>query len=418
MKLLWWDGAAYTDDTAAVAPYAALEQQADFAVISFFQGAKVKLTFTAQNGKSGELELILGDVIDKTPPVVGIVTQNDTAGSTKAVLVFSINEDVTDQTGHEYLAADGDFEKEITQRGTYEYSFTDTAGNTAKVSVTVSNIDGAPPVVVFKDMPDENTVQKTFYTFKAAMNEAGTITMLGQSAAAAEPTDFVNGKPNLETITWHDFTVTQNGSYLVTGTDSAGNKSMYYVNIKCIDNTAPSIAMQPSTLKVRQGTKIAELTDAVLLSGVLVTDTVSPAQDIAVNLSGKPTQADLDTVGVYTVNITATDKAGNISEKQRYIQVYPKDEPEVLVNGQKTDNNGTTVIIGTNVLKVSVDIPDFKGEPYTLYIRKGDKTAGQMKRNAAIIEGGTYTVAEDGYYTLYIIRQNREIYLTRLYIQK
>lgn len=418
MKLLWWDGAAYTDDTAVVALYAALEQQADYAVISFFQGAKIKLTFTAQNGKSGELELILGDVIDKIPPVVSIVVKNDTASSTKATLVFNIDEDVTDQTGKKYLVADGAFEKEIKQRGTYEYTFTDIAGNSAKVSATVSNIDGAPPVVVFKDMPDENTVQKTSYTFKASMNEAGTITMLGQSAAAAEPTDFVDGKPNLETITWHDFTVTQNGSYLVTGTDGAGNKSMYYVSIKCIDNTAPSIAMQPSTLKVRQGTKITELTDAVLLSGVLVTDTVSPASDIAVSLCGKPTQADLDTVGVYTVNITAADKAGNISEKQRYIKVYPKDEPEVLVNGNKTDNNGTTVIIGSYTLAIAVDIPGFKGEPYTVYIRKGDKTAGQMKRNAAVVEGGTYTVAEDGYYTLYIIRQNREIYLTRLYIQK
>lgn len=418
MKLWRWDGAAYTDDAAEIAPYAALEQQADFAVISFFQGAKVKLTFTAQNGKSGELELTLGDVIDKTPPVVSVVTQNDTADSTKAVLLFSINEDVTDQTGKQYLVADGDFEKEITQRGTYEYSFTDTAGNTAKVSATVSNIDGAPPVVVFKDMPDENTSQKTSYTFKAAMNEAGTITMLDQTAIAAAPIDFVNGKPNLETITWHDFTVTQNGSYLVTGTDSAGNKSMYYVSIKCTDNTAPNIAMQPSTLKVRQCTETSELTDDILLSGVLITDTVSPTHDIAVNLNGKPTQADLDTVGVYTVNITATDKAGNTSEKQRYIQVYPKDEPEVLVNGIKTERDGTTVVIGTYVLNVSVDIPSFNGEPYTLYIRKGDKTAGQMKRNAAVIEGGTYTVAEDGYYTLYIVRQNREIYLTRLYIQK
>ncbi|MDD4503426.1 MAG: hypothetical protein PHS15_01200 [Clostridiaceae bacterium] len=418
MKLWRWDGTAYTDDTAEIATYAALEQQADFAVISFFKGAKVKLTFTAQNGKSGELELTLEDIIDKTPPVVGIVTQNDTADSTKAVLVFSINEDVTDQTGHEYLAADGNFEKEITKQGTYEYIFTDKAGNTAKVSATVSNIDGTPPAVVFKDMPDESTSQKTSYTFKAAMNEAGTITMLDKSHAAAAPTDFVDGKPNLETITWHDFTVTQNGSYLVIGTDSAGNKSMYYVSIKCIDNKAPNIAMQPSTLKVRQGTETSELTDDILLSGVLITDTVSPLPDIAVNLSGKPTQADLDTVGVYTVNITATDKAGNISETQRYIQVYPKDEPEVLVNGKKTDNNGTTVIIGTYVLNVSVDIPGFNGEPYTLYIRKGDKTAGQMKRNAAVIEGGTYTVAEDGYYTLYIVRQNREIYLTRLYIQK
>lgn len=418
MKLWWWDGAAYTDDAAAVATYAALEQQADYAVISFFQGAKVKLTFSAQNGKSGELELTLGDVIDKTPPVVGVVIKNDTTSSTKAVMVFSINEDVTDQTGKRYLAADGDFEKEITQRGIYEYSFTDTAGNTSKISATVSNIDGAPPVVVFKDMPDDSTVQKTSYTFKAAMSEAGTITMLDQSVAAAEPTDFVDGKPNLDTIAWHDFTVTQNGSYLVTGTDSAGNKSMYYVSIKCIDNTAPSIAMQPSTLKVRQGTETSELTDDILLSGVLITDTVSPTPDITVNLSGKPTQADLDTVGVYTVNITATDKAGNTSEKQRYIKVYPKDEPEVLVNGQKTDNNGTTVIIGTYVLKVSVDIPGFEGEPYTVYIRKGDKTAGQMKRNAAVVDGETYTVAEDGYYTLYIIRQNREIYLTRLYIQK
>lgn len=419
MKLWLWDGAAYTDNPLSVDSYATLKQQTDFAVISFLQGAKVKLTFTAQNSKTGELELTLGDVIDKTPPDVKIVeTKNDTVASTKAAFVFSISEDVTDQTGRKYYAADGHFEKEITQPGTYEYTFTDAAGNSTKVAGTVSNIDGTAPVVVFNNIPDENTSVSGSYTFKAAMNEAGTITMLHQTVTASEPTDFINGKPNLETITWHDFSVTQNGSYLVTGTDLAGNKSSYYVSINCIDNVPPNITMQSSTLKLRQGTNIAELTDQVLLSGVIITDNVSTDADIAVRLSGSLSQTDLDTVGVYTVAITAADKAGNSRKIQRFIRVYPKDEPEVLVNGEKTDNQGTTVIIGTYDLDISVDIPGFSGEPYTLYMRKGDKTAGQMKRNATVVEGGTFTVTEDGYYTLYIVRQNREIYLTRLYIQK
>ncbi len=419
MKLWLWNGTDYTDDSATVAPYATLDQQADYALISFLKDAKVKLTYAAQNKKTGEIELTLANVIDKETPVVTIVeTKNDAADSTKAIFVFSISEDVTDLAGKKYKQSDGQFEKEITRRGTYEYIFTDDAGNTAKVTGTVSNIDGTPPVIVFNDMPDENTLVKDSYTFKAAMNEAGTITMQDQIVAIAAPTDFIDGKPDLEKITWHYFTVTQNGSYLVTGTDLAGNKSRYYVSINCIDNIPPNITMQRSTLKVRQGTNVGELTEQALLSGVIITDNVSSAADVTVRINDRPSQNDLDTVGVYAVTITAADKAGNSREAQRFIRVYPKDEPEVLVNGQKTDNDGTTVIIGTYDLKISVDIPDFAGEPYTIYMRKGDKTAGQMKRNATVVEGGTFTVNEDGYYTLYIVRQNREIYLTRLYIQK
>ena len=41
-----------------------------------------------------------------------------------------------------------------------------------------------------------------------------------------------------------------------------------------------------------------------------------------------------------------------------------------------------------------------------------------MKRDAQVITGSRYTVTENGYYTLYIVRQNREVYLTKLYIEK
>jgi hypothetical protein len=229
---------------------------------------------------------------------------------------------------------------------------------------------------------------------------------------------FVDGKPDLASVVWHSFTVTQNGSYLVTGTDAAGHTASAYVSINCIDNIAPQINISPSTLRVRQETDAAALTDDLLLSGVNITDNVSSGADLTITLTGRPTQADLNTPGVYTLTITAADKAGNTRQAQRYIRVYSKNEPEVLVNGQKTDNLGTTVIIGSYVLNISVNIPDLGGEPYTVYIKQGYKTAGQMKRDATVIENGTYTVSGDGYYTLYIVRQNREAYLTRLYIER
>ncbi len=421
MKLWKWDGTAYTDDPTLVAPYATLEQQTNFAVISFLQDAKVKLTYEAQNTKTGEIELPAVNVIDKIPPTVTLVeTKNDTVTSTKATFVFSISEDVTDAAGEKYWASKGQFTKDITSRGTYGYTFSDEAGNTVKVTGTVSNIDEAAPVVIFNNMPDEKTSVSGSYTFKAAMNEAGTITMLGQTLSVSDPRpdQLTNGKPDAEKITWHEFTVTQNGSYLVTGTDTAGRTSSYYVSINCIDNMPPNISMTPSILRVRQGTDVASFTDQELLSGVTITDNVTSSANLVASISGKPSQADLDTVGVYPITITATDKAGNTREARRFIRVYSKNEPEVLVNGKKTDHMGTTVIIGTYDLDISVNIPDSSGEPYTLYIKQGDNTAGQMKRNAQIITGATFTVSKDGYYTLYIVRQNREVYLTKLYIEK
>ncbi len=419
MKLWRWDGAAFTDDPTLVAPYATLEKQADFAIINFLQGARVKLTFEAQNTKTGEIELTLADVIDKTPPVVKIVeTKNDTVKSTKATFVFSISEDVVDGMGTLYQAIDGQFEKEITARGTYDFIFTDEAGNSVKVTGTVSHIDEASPVILF-DMPDENTSVSGSYTFKAAMNEAGTMTMLDQTKIVATPTDYdTNGKPKASALIWHDFTVTRNGSYLVTGTDAAGRTSSYYVSVDCIDNIPPNINISTSTLRVRQQTDVATLTDQMLLSGVTLTDNVTSSADLVIQLSGKPTQMDLNTPGVYTITIRVTDKAGNTKEAQRFIRVYSKNEPEVLVNGIKTDHMGTTVILGTYELELLVNIPDFGNEPYIVYIKKGDKTAGQMKRDAQVITGSRYTVTENGYYTLYIVRQNREVYLTKLYIER
>src|SRR5690606_30342333 len=125
------------------------------------------------------------------------------------------------------------------------------------------------------------------------------------------------------------------------------------------------------------------------------------------------------------VEITATDEAGNRATATRYLKVYAKDELDVTINDLKADNGGTTGVSGTTV-NIKVDLPpSFQGEPYTVFYREGIKTAGQMKNNATVLapaagltDSYTFTASADGFYTIYIVRQDREAFLTKIYVQQ
>ena len=55
------------------------------------------------------------------------------------------------------------------------------------------------------------------------------------------------------------------------------------------------------------------------------------------------------------------------------------------------------------------------GESFKVYYKKGIQKAGAMKK-ADVVKDGKLTDLEAGFYTLYIVTQNKETYLTYIYI--
>ena len=57
------------------------------------------------------------------------------------------------------------------------------------------------------------------------------------------------------------------------------------------------------------------------------------------------------------------------------------------------------------------------GESFKVYYKKGIRKAGSMK-NAKVSKNGKLKDLDLGFYTLYVVTQNKESYLTYLFIGK
>jgi hypothetical protein len=140
-------------------------------------------------------------------------------------------------------------------------------------------------------------------------------------------------------------------------------------------------------------------------------------------LSASLTQDQLDTPGTYPVTYTAADSAGNVRTATRSVQVYSKYEPTVFINNEKSDNGGT-LFFSTDQIELSVTLPGGTGgtEPYKLYSSAGLLTEGQMKTSGTRLDvtgdQASFTAADNGFYTIYLVTQSRQTYITYLYVQK
>ena len=71
--------------------------------------------------------------------------------------------------------------------------------------------------------------------------------------------------------------------------------------------------------------------------------------------------------------------------------------------------------------KVTLSVSGLKdGEPYTVKIRRGLKSKGQMKylkESTVKFENGECTIESPGYYTVLVTTQSRQTVLLRLYAE-
>ena len=306
---------------------AALQADGSY-LLTVTEDGSYTITATNKAGKSAYTTVVVSG-IDRTPPVVEQPTVSYNENMTSAQIVLKANDGngsgiakVT-ASGVEMSLSEGNYILNVTQNGEYAIVVTDKAGNQAQAQVTVNGIDKTNPDI--RQTSDNNGwKQKHEVTFAVTDEGSGIssvqVTKDGKTITHSEG----NG---------YRFTAEENGSYLITATDKAGNSATKTVEIKTVDQTAPTVvpqlkngdkAINPYNGKdasIYQGGKVTgytvsvpqEATAASPLSVQVKTDKQTEFKTLS-----KDNMKIILTEGTHTITLRAIDGAGNAGKEVQY----------------------------------------------------------------------------------------------------
>lgn len=306
---------------------AALQADGSY-LLTVTEDGSYTITATNKAGKSAYTTVVVSG-IDRTPPVVEQPTVSYNENMTSAQIVLKANDGngsgiakVT-ASGVEMSLSEGNYILNVTQNGEYAIVVTDKAGNQAQAQVTVNGIDKTNPDI--RQTSDNNGwKQKHEITFAVTDEGSGIssvqVTKDGKTITHSEE----NG---------YRFTAEENGSYLITATDKAGNSATKTVEIKTVDQTAPTVvpqlkngdkAINPYNGKdasIYQGGKVTgytvsvpqEATAASPLSVQVKTDKQTEFKTLS-----KDNMKIILTEGTHAVTLRAIDGAGNVGKEVQY----------------------------------------------------------------------------------------------------
>jgi hypothetical protein len=393
-----------------------LKKTSNTATVTFHKGGfAVELKATALNGKMVSNILSLGDVIDKEGPTVKKkVSYNYNAGfetgmpySATITLTPSDKDVYCDkETPGKLVSKGSSISFTVYSKGDYTYRFTDISGNASALLVSVDkDMDQTPPDISVSTV--DGAITNGNVTVSVSADEDGMLIITG-----ADKVNVFSGEVSKNTA--NQVKIANNGSYGVTAYDKAGNKTTSTFSVGSIDRAAPVITLDPLTVSLRQDSNVNDL-KVMLDEGCSVTDNASERSKISLTYDSD--SVNLAKPGIYKVTYTVRDEAGNTAAATRFVRVYSRDELDVLLNNKKTTSGNTTTLT-SKTITISVKNP-LGDEPYTIYLSRGIKTEGQMKKDYTIIKPdatGNFTVSSAGFYTLYIVTQSRQTYITKIYI--
>ena len=416
------DGVDWLDYVDFVASYGDLdlcdfEWNNDYALVTFNKGGvRVKLTFTAYNGKTATQTLTLEDGAIKFAPSMGV--GKELLYRTGATVPYAVKLTLTPEpgrtvrflkTGDTAYDAQHPYTVTLKESGYHLFGYTDEYDNYAFVDITLGDqLDNTAPQLT---TDPAKTTQLAITSGSARLgitaDEDCTLSVKGETIQLAAGVK-------------QELTFTDNGAYTAVATDAAGNRRSINITIGSIDKLAPIISFTPSTVSVQQDSSAAAL-DALLNAGVSTRDNKDGAN---ATVQHDDSAVDLAVPGLYAVPYTATDTAGNEGQNTRFVRVYAKDQPIVKLDGEITAANATTVLgAGKHVLNVQNlhEIFTATQEPFTVKLSRGILSEGQMKsspHSVEVNEDGSFTLTATGFYTMYILSQSRVSYLTLILVEQ
>lgn len=371
------------------------------------------LECTAVNGKTLLVPLKEIKNIDKTPPTITYATALSN-NRRKVTITFSAKEDVAFLEGG---ASGTEFKREVNANGKYTYNFTDLAGNKTETTVDITDIISGDLSLMFSLKPDGLNSQPT--PDKLGSLKVGDKVYVkpsrdckitfGQDIAAIKADA---GK-------WTELTVTEDKAGLYPTLMAADNynntKYYHFLQIALPDKTPPTIKLKAETIDISLSLSDNEI-KSKLTDNANVSDDTSEKDKILLSFDYAKPQA------AATVNViyNATDEAGNIAHRTGKIHFYQNNELLVKVNDVSTYRD--MVVIGA--IEPQNIVVSSGGEPYSVYVKSGIKTAGQMKigstklaYNKTDSSAVVFNPSKKGYYTFLVKTQGQDSYRFVIYVK-
>ena len=292
----------------------------------------------------------------------------------------------------------------VMDNGEYIYKYMDAAGNFDALTVTVDGIDRTQPTATDSGNPTEWT------------NQVPTVTVTPNAKSSGYKTYIVQNGQKLDKV---EFSPTKNGTYAFEVADEAGNTGTHNVEVTKVDLDAPIISINRGTrdIYINSGefdtARKAEFEDVTAedeQSGVV--NGVAVAYDPL--FDGK-------TAGRYPVTFTAADKAGNVTNMTRYIQIIGPNDVFAAINGNILVPGEQVNYLKSDELKLTFVNADKVGNKVSYAFAKGFLTGAQMKgASYKALANPSDTIElkpeQTGMYTLFVQTENRKVLVMYVFI--
>ena len=370
---------------------------------------ELRLRVEAENGTY--VIVTLGEVgcIDKSAPQITEVTRvlADNGRSVRIVLTSNVNASLNGFAGEKGDDGRYYFERIITDNGTYTYIFGGENGVNTTYSFTVSELVLTELTAEFSLRPDGENAVSSVAELDMEIGDVFYVNPLRDSILE------LGGSPvRVLAGIWTPITVPEPlggvRPYLVLTDDYGNNLTQQLERIAVPDTTAPEIIINYSTYSVRIGSDTEAVRRELLTNFAAIDDTDG---EITYGVSF---DTDLTTIGIFNVEYTATDEAGNTATATARLRVTSLREPRVSFDGTAVFRDGSLVLgAGTNLV-LNVDSSDLY---YKVVIAEGINTAAQMKPYGETVKDYSLDETVDlgtlavGTYTIAIINQERDYFL-------
>lgn len=288
---------AVTDNSGA-----SITPTIDLSTVDFNTVGSYTATITATDASDNTATYPLTvTIVDTTAPIITVANSPITYEVGSSIAAQQIITDggitVTDNSGETITPVIDLATVNFNQIGTYTATVTaaDTTGNAAiPQTITINIADTSKPTIT-----GDNTIT---YEAGSTVTPAQFITDTNITVSDASGETIA---PNAD-LSGVDFATPGTYTAAVTATDSSGNTTTFEVTVTIADTTIPVINITGSDVTYELGSTV---TDAQIISdaGINVSDnatgTITPQLDTST--------VDFNTVGDYSVTVTATDATGN-----------------------------------------------------------------------------------------------------------
>lgn len=292
----------------------------------------------------------------------------------------------------------------VMDNGEYIYKYMDAAGNFDALTVTVEGIDRTQPTATDSGNPTEWT------------NQVPTVTVTPNAKSSGYKTYIVQNGQKLDKV---EFSPTKNGTYAFEVADEAGNTGTHNVEVTKVDLDAPIISINRGTRDIYINSGEFDTAQKAEFEDVTAEDEQSGVAN-GVAVAYDPL-FDGKTAGRYPVTFTAADKAGNVTNMTRYIQIIGPNDVFAAINGNILVPGEQVNYLKSDELKLTFVNADKVGNKVSYAFAKGFLTGAQMKgASYKALANPSDTIElkpeQTGMYTLFVQTENRKVLVMYVFI--